>query len=37
MENLPYLNYLINQINKKKNWIVKIIYLDLYFKLIVPN
>ena len=37
MENLPYLNYLINQINKENNWIVKIIYLDLYFELIVPN
>ena len=37
MENLPYLNYLINQINKEINWTVKIIYLDLYFDLIVPN
>ena len=37
MENLPYLNYLINQINKENNWTVKIIYLDLYLDLIVPN
>lgn len=37
MENLPYLNYLINQINKENNWTVKIIYLDLYFDLVVPN
>ena len=37
MENLPYLNYLINQINKENNWTVQIIYLDLYLDLIVPN
>ena len=32
-----YNKYLISQINKEKNWIVKVIYFDLYLDLIVPK
>jgi len=30
-------NFLIKEINKKENWIVKVIYFDLYFDLVVPK
>jgi len=30
-------NFLLKEINKKDNWIVKVIYFDLYFDLFVPK
>ena len=36
-ESLENIKYLISQINKEKNWIVKVIYFDLYLDLIVPK
>lgn len=35
--NCNYLNYLIKEINKDKNWTAKIIYFDMHFDLIVPK
>ena len=30
-------NFLLKEINQKDNWIVKVIYFDLYFDLVVPK
>ena len=30
-------NFLLKEINKKDNWIAKVIYFDLYFDLVVPK
>ena len=36
-ESFETINFLINEINAKKNWIVKIVYFDTYFDMIVPK
>ena len=36
-ESFEIINFLIHQINAKINWIVKIIYFDTYFYMIVPK
>ena len=36
-ESFEIINFLIDQINMKVNWIVKIVYFDIYFDMIVPK
>ena len=35
--NYKYFKYIINELNKEKNWVCKAMYFDLYFSLIIPK
>ena len=32
-----HFNFILNEINKKKNWFAKIIFFDMYFDLVSPK